>query len=117
MHSAVAQQVLGLSCAILKSAGLVPKGLIRECVWQKREPKKQQSYTDVLHTAKALRAELQGNLAQYRSRNASLEKQAALLESRLQKGPPTLEAANALEAAKTQVMFPLPLQQALQPCM
>ena len=70
---------------------------------QTQVPKKQQSYLDILQTAKSLKAELQSNLGQYRARNASLEKQANVLESRLQKEPPTLEAANALEAARTQV--------------
>ena len=69
----------------------------------KQVTSKHQSYNDILQSAKALKAELQSNLGQYRARNATLEKQANVLESRLQKESPTLEAADALEAARTQV--------------
>lgn len=59
----------------------------------------------MLQTAKALKGELQFNLPQYKARNASLEKQASMLEARLQKEPPTVEAADALDVAKTQVCY------------
>ena len=71
---------------------------------QVQEPQKQHNYNDTLHRTRALRAELQSNLPQYKARNATLEKQASSLETRLQKEPPTVEAAETLEAARTQVI-------------
>ena len=60
-------------------------------------------YDSALVDARALRAELEGGLKQYRSRNDSLIKQMNMLHARLQRRNPTVQAVEELKQAQIQV--------------
>lgn len=53
--------------------------------------------------ARALRAELEGGLKQYRARNDSLIKQMNVLHARSQRRNPTVQAVEELKQAQIQV--------------
>ena len=61
------------------------------------------NYDSALVDARALRAELEGGLKQYRARNDSLIKQMNMLHARLQRKNPTVQAVEELKQAQIQV--------------
>jgi hypothetical protein len=63
----------------------------------------QGGYDEAVKQARALRSQLQGALPKCRSRRAALQRDLDALAAKLQKQHPTVEAANALDAAKSQV--------------
>ena len=61
------------------------------------------TYDRALVDARALRAELEGGLKQYRTRNDSLIKQMNVLHARSQRRNPTVQAVEELKQAQIQV--------------
>ena len=61
------------------------------------------SYDRALVDTRALRAELEGGLKQYRARNDSLIKRMNVLHARLQRKNPTVQAVEELKQAQIQV--------------
>ena len=61
------------------------------------------NYDSALVDARALRAELEGGLKQYRGRNDTLIKQMNMLHARLQRKNPTVQAVEELKQAQIQV--------------
>ena len=59
-----------------------------------------------LRNVRALRAEQQQGLPQARAARLALVREAGAVAVRLQKAPPSLEAANTLETARSQVTLP-----------
>lgn len=64
---------------------------------------RENNYDGALKDARALRAELEGGLKQYRARSDSLVKRMNTLHARLQRKDPTVQAVEELKQSQIQV--------------